>query len=61
MTPEIEPVWRQYHGKLGAFMRGRVGDEDADDILHDLFLKMRANLPQLEHPDRLESWRRSIH
>ena len=56
MTPEIEHVWRQYHEKLGAFIRGRVGAEDADDILHDLFLKMRAKLPQLEDPDHLQSW-----
>ena len=56
MTPEIEHVWRQYHEKLGAFISGRVGAEDADDILHDLFLKMRAKLPQLEDPDRLQSW-----
>ena len=56
MTPEIEHVWRQYHGKLSAFIRSRVAEEDADDILHDLFLKMRAKLPQLENPDRLQSW-----
>ena len=56
MTPEIEHVWRQYHRKLGAFIRSRVAEEDADDILHDLFFKMRAKLPQLENPDRLQSW-----
>ena len=56
MTPEIEHVWRQYHEKLRAFIRGRVGAEDADDILHELFLMMRAKLPQLENPDRLQSW-----
>ena len=56
MTPDIEQVWRQYHDKLGSFIRNRVGEEDCADILHELFLKMRAKLPQLENPDRLQSW-----
>lgn len=54
-------VWLQYHNTLGAFIRKRVADRHAaEDILHDVFLKIHANLPQVREREKLNAWMYSV-
>jgi len=52
-----EKIWREYHVRLRAFIRGKVFDDAAaDDILQIVFLKMHAGLPTLKDRTKLKSW-----
>ncbi len=57
----IDRLYRDLHGRLRAFIRSRVRDDQAaDDILHDVFLKIHLRIDQLRSSDRIESWLYSI-
>jgi len=52
-----EEVWQNYHLRLRAFIRGRISDDAAaDDILHNVFLKMHTGLASLKDETKLKSW-----
>ncbi len=53
----VEEIWREYHTRLHAFIRSRVGDaSDAEDILQDVFLRIHSRVRTLEDGTRLQSW-----
>jgi RNA polymerase sigma-70 factor (ECF subfamily) len=56
MEDNVTFLWEQYNQRLGAFIRSRVGDDDADDILQEVFIRVHRHLccqPDWEKP---ESW-----
>jgi len=57
MTATLEHIWQEFAAKLGQFIRSRVNDPaTAEDILHDVFVKIQARLDRLKDPAKLESW-----
>ena len=53
MPEQTERLWREMHGRLRGFLRGRVGEEDAYDILQEVFLRIHRGLrgrPVLRDP-----------
>jgi len=53
----IEQVWQEYHHKLLAFIRSRVGDVSiADDILQDVFIRIHSRIDTLKDTSKLQSW-----
>lgn len=57
MTPSLEKIWQEFAEKLGQFIRARVSDPaTAEDLLHDVFVKVQSRLDKLEDPSKLPSW-----
>lgn len=55
--PNISQLYNQFHQKLLQFIRGRVSDRDAaEDILHEVFLKIHQRIETLRDDEKLESW-----
>jgi RNA polymerase sigma-70 factor (ECF subfamily) len=53
----ISHIWTEFTEQLRSFIARRVRDEqEVEDILQDVFLKIHANLPQLRNQDRLQAW-----
>jgi len=52
----IDQIWRDYHGRLLSFIRRRVGADLAEDILHDVFVKVHSRLDTLADANRVQSW-----
>lgn len=56
-TPGIEILWNQLHVRLCRFICSRLADEDdAEDILQEVFLRIHANLTTVRDMKKLESW-----
>jgi RNA polymerase sigma-70 factor (ECF subfamily) len=56
-APETETLWKELHDRLLAYIRGRVSPvEDAEDILHDVFLRVQANQPRLKDVRNVAAW-----
>ena len=54
---KTENVWIEYHDKLLSFIKSRVSDRFiAEDILHDVFVKIHSRLDTLDEQGKLESW-----
>lgn len=56
MEDNLTLLWEQYHRRLEAFIRSRVGADDADDILQEVFIRVHRHLccqPDWQKP---ESW-----
>ena len=54
---EIEDTLRREHGRLLGFIRARVRDEeDAQDILQDVFSRLVEAYRRLESIDRVTAW-----
>ncbi len=50
-------VWRDFRGRLKGYLVKRIPrDEDADDILQEIFLKVHRGLPKLKDSEKLEAW-----
>jgi RNA polymerase sigma-70 factor, ECF subfamily len=53
----LEALWNQFHDRLYRFICARISDEnDAEDILQEVFLRIHSNLERVREMDRLESW-----
>jgi RNA polymerase sigma-70 factor (ECF subfamily) len=53
----IDRLYRELRDRLHVFIRSRVRDESAaEDILHDVFLKIHLHIDRLRSSDRMESW-----
>jgi len=58
LTDAFATAW---YDRLWAFVRGRVGgDADADDITHDVLLRMHTRRGQLEDGAKLKGWMYAI-
>jgi RNA polymerase sigma-70 factor (ECF subfamily) len=56
-TDAFDTLWTQTHSCLCWFIFSRVGsEEDAEDILQDVFLRVYRQLGTVRDPQRLESW-----
>jgi RNA polymerase sigma-70 factor, ECF subfamily len=57
-TPmDLEKIYLHFREKISEFILRRVRDEQtADDIVHDVFLKIHSNINTLRDQSRLESW-----
>lgn len=52
-----EQVWEVYHVPLRQFIRAQVRDEQqTDDLLQEVFLKIHTHLDTVRAPERVESW-----
>ncbi len=57
IRPSLQTLWDQLHACLLRFIRSRVADDDdAEDILQDVFLRIHERLDTVRDMDRLESW-----
>src|ERR1043165_6969194 len=57
MTTSVENVWTDFGDTLKRFILARVSDEQvAEDILQNVFLKIHANIADLNEDDRLQAW-----
>jgi RNA polymerase sigma-70 factor (ECF subfamily) len=57
MDLALETVWDRFSGRLRSFVRARVSDEDeAEDLLQEVFLRIHSHLDTLRDVGRLESW-----
>jgi RNA polymerase sigma-70 factor (ECF subfamily) len=53
----IEQIWREYAAALHRFIQSRVDDADtADDILHNVFLKISTKINSLKDVGKLSPW-----
>jgi RNA polymerase sigma-70 factor (ECF subfamily) len=55
MTDPMEQMWDRYSHRLGSFIRGRV-EEDAEDILQEVFIRIHRNLCCQEDWNKPEAW-----
>lgn len=51
-----ESIWNEYHLKLASFIRSRVAEDVADDLLQDSFIKIHTRIDSLKEGIKLESW-----
>ncbi|HLI09925.1 MAG TPA: RNA polymerase sigma factor SigZ [Ktedonobacteraceae bacterium] len=57
MIATTETIWESFHGRLRQFILRRVPDEqNAEDILQEVFLKVHLHIDALRDEQRLESW-----
>lgn len=57
MHADISQIWQEHHDKLLAFIRKQVKQKEvAEDLLHDVFLKIRDKIGQLKDQEKLQSW-----
>jgi RNA polymerase sigma-70 factor (ECF subfamily) len=56
-SSQLEALYKQFHKQLKWFILQRVSDEaTAEDILHDVFLKVHSHLDSLKDSAKIESW-----
>ena len=57
MKVNIEELWLKLGNKLKAFILSKVHDETtADDILHEVFLKIHSKIDTLKDDAKIQSW-----
>lgn len=57
MVMTTEQIWEAFHPQLKYFILKRVPDEDnAEDILQDVFLKIHTHIETLHDQEKLQSW-----
>jgi RNA polymerase sigma-70 factor (ECF subfamily) len=50
-------LWQEFGNHLRAFIRRRVSDEqDAEDVLQDVFLKIHEQACSVKDPERVQGW-----
>ncbi len=52
----MAPAYRSLRDGLRQFMRNRVGEEHADDLVQDVFLRMHEHSDGLRDEDRVAAW-----
>jgi RNA polymerase sigma-70 factor, ECF subfamily len=57
-TPlDFEAVYKQFREPLKAFITKRIHNEaSAEDMVHDVFLKIHDRIESLKEPDKLPAW-----
>ena len=54
---EVAGIYAQFHKSLLSFIRSRVRSlQDAEDILHDVFVRISANVNKLSEEEKLRAW-----
>lgn len=50
-------LWQQFSQQVQQFIRSKVSsEEEADDILQDIFIRIHQGIDKLRHEDRVQSW-----
>lgn len=61
MNGQAEAIWREHRDELRGFLLKRVrASVEVDDILHEVFLKMLANIGAVRRLDRVRAWLFSV-
>lgn len=56
-STHTEKIWREFSDHVRNFIRTKVStDEEAEDILQDIFLRIHQGVNSLKHEERLQSW-----
>lgn len=54
---EVAEIYTQFHRSLLAFIRSKIrSNEDAQDILQNVFIKISSNVNNLSEEEKLKSW-----
>ena len=57
MSPTTESIWEAFSERLQKFIRVRVADEaDAEDLLHEVFIRIHTRIDTLKDDTRLTAW-----
>ena len=57
MKSDVREIWLEHRQKLLLFIRSRVSNGcDAEDVLHDVFLKVHAGHASLRDRTKIRSW-----
>ena len=57
MQLNFETIYEQFRGPLKAFITKRIHDEaSAEDMVHDVFLKIHDRIDSLNEPEKLPAW-----
>src|SRR5205823_4831080 len=57
MVMTTEKVWEEFHPRLKQFILKRIPDEqNAEDILQEVFLKIHTRIDTLRDEEKLQSW-----
>lgn len=52
-----ETLWRKFSDQVRGFIRSKVSnDDEAKDVLQDIFMRIHKGIDDLEHKDRVQSW-----
>lgn len=61
LQTNVEELWGMFSKPLLSFIRKRVTNEqDAEDILQDVFCKIQTNIDSLKNSEKLHAWVYSI-
>ncbi len=56
-----ENLWKEFSDHVRNFIRQRVSDdEDAEDVMQDIFMRIHKGIENLKNEDRVQSWVFSI-
>jgi len=53
---KIEEIWLEYHNRLFAFIKKRVDESEAEDILQDVFTKIFSRIDTIKDNIKIENW-----
>lgn len=57
MSRDPAALWEAFASRLKGFIRKQVGhEEDAEDVLQDVFIRIQGGLPRVRDTSKLESW-----
>ncbi len=61
VSENVESIWKQFSKPLLAFIKKRVSNEqDAEDILQNVFYKIHNNINSLRDSEKIHAWVYSI-
>jgi RNA polymerase sigma-70 factor (ECF subfamily) len=61
LNTNVESLWAEFGRPLLSFIKKRVDNEqDAEDILQDVFCKIQNNIASLQNGDKIHAWVYSI-
>lgn len=54
---EVAAIYKQFHSELFGYVKSKVRSrEDAEDILHNIFIKISANVDKLTEEVKVKNW-----
>ncbi|MGM0546942.1 MAG: RNA polymerase sigma factor SigZ [Bacteroidota bacterium] len=52
-----ETLWRKFSDQVRGFIRSKVSsDDEAEDVLQDIFIRIHKGIDDLRQEDRVQSW-----
>ena len=54
---DTDTIWQEFGDHVRAFLRSKVAtDQEAEDLLQEIFLRIHEGLDNLNHEERVQSW-----